>query len=188
MLANSLDFGGDDDLLPMMIKYTYDKTPYGDAEEKEKPVIIEFPEEEIKQNWITNWQPFDNVSALKASNRYCANCIAVKRRSLGIVPGLELTPRQIHYAARMEHNRWLTEKLLIGFRAPTPAERKQIKADQKYRALLKERLVHEDIQSYDELGFDDKNIDVRVYDKHISCAFPFMIKAYEELRSKSCQT
>jgi hypothetical protein len=185
MLANSLDFDRDDDLLPMMIKYTYDKTPY-DAEEEEQSVITEFPAEEIRRNWVGNWKSSDNVSALKASNRYCANCIDVKRRSLGIAPGIELTPQQIHYAARMEHSRWLTEKLLIGFRAPSPEERKKIKADKKYRALFKERLIHEDIKSYDALGFDDKNIDVRVYDKNISCAFPFMIKAYEESKgSKS---
>jgi hypothetical protein len=194
MFANSLDFGRDDDFLPMIIKYIYDKTPYGSAEKEEaekeekKLAIIEFSAEEIKRNWVTNWQPSDNVSALKASNRYCANCIALKRRSLGIVPGLELTPQQIYYTARMEHSRWLTEKLLIGFRTPTLAERKMIKADEKNRSLLKERFIHEDVRPYEELGLDDKDIDVRVYDKNISCAIPFMIKAYEELKGKSWQT
>jgi hypothetical protein len=166
-----------DNILPMMVKYTYDNT-------SDESVITEFPEEEIRRNWIENWRPSDNVSALKASNRYCANFIAVKQRSLGIKAGLELNPRQINLAARIEHNRWVTEKLLVGFRAPTVEEAAAIAADKK-REYYKARLIHEDLKAYDVLGNDDKNIDVKVYDINISRALPYMVKAYEEAARKA---
>jgi len=171
MLENCYDLAKADDLLPMMVKYTYDNTTT-DSYAKE------FPLDAIKQNWTQNWRPSDNVSALKASNRCCANFTHVKKRSLDIKSGEELNDQQIHYAALMEHNRWVMEKLLIGFRAPTEEEAEGIAADKK-REYYKYRLIHEDIKAYHALGSDDKNIDVRMYDINISKALPYMLKAYE---------
>jgi hypothetical protein len=159
-------------ILPMMIKYTYDNT-------SDESIVREFPEEIIRKNWIENWRSGDNVSALKASNRYCANFCKIKQRSLDIKPGVELTGEQINFAARMEHNRWVTEKLLLGFRAPTLEEAAGIAADKK-REYFKERFIHEDIKAYEVLGNDDKNIDVKIYDINISKALPYMIREYEK--------
>jgi hypothetical protein len=156
----------------MMIKYTYDNTS------NEKFVKV-FPEDEIRRNWIENWRAADIVSALKASCRYAANFIPVKQRSLGIKEGIELNVQQINLAARMEHNRWVVEKLLLGFRAPTPDEAAGITKEKK-REYFKTRFIHEDIKGYQELGEDDKNINVKIYDINISNALPFMIKAYEQ--------
>ena len=121
------------------------------------------------------------MSALKASNRYCANSIPVKQRSLGIKPGVELTERQIQLAALMEHNRLTAEKLLLDFRAPTAKELASISAEKK-RDYFKQRLIHEDIKAYAALGCDDKNIDVRVYDINICSAFPYMLEVYEGVK------
>jgi hypothetical protein len=170
MLQGSFDLERTDDLLPMMIKYTYDNT-------SDESIVREFPEEAIRKNWLENWRKTDNVSALKASNRYCANFSRIKHRSLDIASGVELNAEQINYAARMEHNRWVVEKLLLGFRAPTPEEAANIAADKK-REYFKERFIHEDIRAYDALGSDNKSIDVKIYDINISRALPFMLKEY----------
>ena len=170
MTANFYDLKQADDLLPMMIKYTYDNT----SEEK---IIRDFPEDVIRRNWIENWRKTDNLSALKASCRYAANFIPVKQRSLGIKEGVDLDNRQINLAALMEHNRWVTEKLLVGFRAPTPEEAVNITKEK--REFFKARFIHEDIKAYHELGEDDKNIDVKIYDINISHSLPYMVKAYK---------
>jgi hypothetical protein len=172
MVNNSCDLKQTDELLPMMIKYTYDKAG------KEQTTIKDFPEDEIQKNWIKGWGGAKNISALKASNRYCANAIRVKQRSLDIKEGVDLNSRQINLAARMEHNRWVIEKLLVGFRAPTPAEAACITKEN--RKDFKARFIHEDIKAYQELGEDEKDINVKVYDINISNSFPHMIKAYRE--------
>ncbi|GMO42379.1 MAG: hypothetical protein Pg6C_03860 [Treponemataceae bacterium] len=167
-------YGRADDLLPMMIKWAYDNT----SEEK---TVTEFPEADVRRNWAANWKETDNVSALKMSNRYCANYMGVKQRSLGIREGMELDAQQIRLAARMEHNRWVAEKLLMGFRAPSPAEAASIAAEKK-REYYKARLIHEDIKSYDALGEDGKQIDVKIYDINISRALPYMLGAYRRIK------
>jgi hypothetical protein len=77
----------------------------------------------------------------------------------------------------MEHNRWVMEKLLLGFRAPTAKEAARIGADKK-REYYKARLIHEDIKGYMELGEDDDSIDVKLYDINISRALPYMLRDY----------
>ena len=169
MIENSYDLKQADDLLPMMIKYTYDNT----TNEK---IIKDFNEDAIRRNWIENWRKTDNISALKASNRYGANIIPVKQRSLDIKEGVDLNPRQINLAARIEHNRWVTEKLLVGFRAPTPEEAARITKEK--REYFKAHFIHEDIKAYQELGKNEKDINVKVYDINISNSLPYMVKAY----------
>jgi hypothetical protein len=176
MFAGAYDVESADDLLSMMVKYTYDNT-------SDESAVREFSEEAVRKNWVENWRKTDNVSALKASNRYCAASITVKMRSLDIKAGEELTKEQIHYAARIEHQRWLTEKLIIGYRAPAPEEAEEIKADKQKRAYYKnERFVHTDIKPYDELEKDEKDIDVRIYDLNISRSLPFMLNEYERIK------
>jgi hypothetical protein len=176
MNKNSYNYKHTDELLPMMVKYTYDNTT-------DERVIKEFPEDVIRDNWINNWRDTDNISALKASNRYAANFIRVKQESLGIKEGVDLDTRQINLAARIEHNRWVTEKLLLGFRPPTPEEAANITREEK-RVYYKERFIHEDIKAYQELSKDEKGIDARTYDINISSALPHMIKAYREISEK----
>ncbi|GHV25636.1 hypothetical protein FACS189498_4010 [Spirochaetia bacterium] len=175
MLNGAYDAGEADDLLPMMINYTYNNTSDGSF-------VRDFPIEKIRKSWLFGWKPSDAVSALKSSSRYCANSIPVKQRSLGIRAGGELTERQIQLAALVEHNRWTAEKLLLGFRAPTAEEAAIMAADKTKRDYFKQRLVHQDISSYAGLGFDDKNIDVRDYDINICRAFPYMLEVYENMK------
>jgi hypothetical protein len=171
MLSDSYDLEQVDDLLPMMVKYVYDNTT-------DEQTILDFPKDVIWHNWITNWRKTDNISALKASNRYAANFIFVKQRSLGIKEGMEMDSQQINLAAQVEHNRWVIEKLLVGFRAPTPEEAEGIAKENK-RSYYKAHFIHEDIKAYQILGKDDKAISVKVYDVNISRALPYMLKGLQ---------
>ena len=176
MLYNCYDIKESDDLLPMMIKYTYDNTT-------EENTFRDFPVEKIRNNWRDNWQVGDNLSALKASCRYSANSIWVKQRSLDIKEGSVLNSAQINLAARIEHNRWVIEKLLLNFRAPTPEEAEEIANDKEKRKYYKARFIHPDIKAYQVLDMDAKGVDVKLYDINICNAIPFMIKAYREFNS-----
>ena len=177
MLENSYDLHQADDLLPMMVKFAYDYTTAATIKHGGQ-VTRDFPEGGIRSNWVSHWRPGDNVSALKASNRCAANFIKVKQRSLGIKAGVDLDPRQALLAAAMEHNRWVAEKLLMGFRAPTPEEAGAIAPNR--REFYKARFIHQDIKPYGDLGDNEKNLNVRAYDINISNALPWMIKAYGE--------
>jgi hypothetical protein len=169
MFENSYNPDEADEIMPMMIKYVYDNT----TEEK---TVEEFPIAEIRRNWIENWSGNANISALKASNRYAANFIKIKQRSLRLKSGVALNEQQTTLAAQMEHNRWVMEKLLVGFRAPTPEEAALIAGDREKREYYKARFVHEDIKGYHVLGEDHKAVDVKIYDINISKALPYMLK------------
>ncbi|MDR2259047.1 MAG: hypothetical protein LBE14_07865 [Treponema sp.] len=151
-------------------------------------IVRTYNKSEIEKNWNTNWKPKDNVSALKASNRYCADFTKVQKRSFAIEPGKDLKDIKtdtstgkgtIYYAARVEHNRWVAEKLILGFRAPTSEDAKKISSE-KRKDVYKERLIHNDIRDYEDLVKDDKGVDVREYDRNIVCALPFMLEEYEK--------
>lgn len=62
------------------------------------------------------------------SNLYSAYSIDTKLRSLGITDylNIRLNEEQIFIISQVEHNRWNIEKLLLGFRKPTPEEQKVI--------------------------------------------------------------
>jgi hypothetical protein len=175
MLDNCYDLEKADDLLPMMVKYVYDHTRTENKEKGEENIVLkEFPEEDIKKNWAKEWKKDDNISALKWSNRYNANTIYIKQRSLDIQPGKELTPEQINLLAPVEHNRWVIEKLLMGYRAPAPEEAGDITHGKKKE--YSKRLIHNDIRAYRYLSKDDKGICADQYDINISQALPFMLK------------
>ena len=174
MLDNCYNMDLADDLLPMMVKYAYDKTDY-----KKPAVIVDFPEDEVKENW-EKWDDDANISALKWSNRYNADTAYIKQRSFGFESGGKLSRNQIELLARVEHNRWVIEKLLMGYRATTKEEDRKIKKDKNKKTDLKNRWVHPDIRAYDDLLEDHKSINAREYDICISRSLPMMIKSYEK--------
>jgi len=181
MIDNCYEFTIEDRFLPMMIKHTYDRV-YNEENQNKKLTEWNFHDEKILEEAWNNWKKDDNVSALKASNRYSANSVRIKERSLDIEKGKALDKNQIHYAARMEHNRWIMEKLLIGFRAQQKNKNKKMS-----RQELKERFIHPDIVPYEKLEKDEKNQDVRLHDANICNAIPYMLEAIEILEEKKKQ-
>lgn len=96
------------------------------------------------------------------SNLYSAYSINLKLRSLGITnySNIQLSEEQITLIAKVEHNRWNMEKLLLGFRKPTSEEQIIIDSDKAKRKEYKDKyFVHTDIRPYDELSEESKNYD-----------------------------
>jgi hypothetical protein len=199
MLDHAYDIEKADSLLPKMVKYAYGHVE-GIKEEKEKCVYTrlqgepvekfeEITETEIENDW-KNWDTDANITALKFSNIHCANMVEIKSRSLNIKSGDTLSNEQINLLARIEHNRWNIEKLLLGYRACTDAERKEIEdsrasessAEKHDKSYFRKRYVHADIKPFDTLNKDDKGIQVNVYDVGISKALPVMLKKYEQIK------
>jgi hypothetical protein len=181
MFANAYDVDRAGDFIPMLINYTYNV-----ASADEERTLTEFDLDAAREAW-RRLEEQNTASALKASNRYCAASIPVKMRSIGLKPGVELTKEQIPDAARVEHSRWVAEKLLMGYRAPTTEDAKKITAE-KRKAEYKARLIHNDICSYNELVGDDSGRDVRLYDRNIVCAMPFMLRDYERITGRKAWT
>lgn len=122
-------------------------------------------EETLKKMW------FDTQYAFQQSNLYAANSIPTKLRSIEITGG-RLSQEQVETLSETEHNRWNTERLLVGFRAYPLAQRQTFKkiienGDADSRTKCKNDLdlkkktmfLHKDIAPYDELLQSSKEYD-----------------------------
>ena len=111
--------------------------------------------------------------AKKWSNLYCAYSISCKLATLRTMRGLEpddrsqdlqdLSAEEVEMLARVEHNRWNTEKLLMGFRKPKKAEDKY--ENPSYDRELqnnKELYVHYDIRPFEQLPPDVQQLDYEI--------------------------
>jgi hypothetical protein len=193
MLDDACDFRKSDDLLPKMAKYVYDQTGKNDGkdivfekeDEGEKTFFLSFDRQTLETNWDT-WKNKDgsnlkNITALKFSNIHNANMVKFKQRSLAIEPGQALDNDQINLLARIEHNRWNIEKLLMGYRACTPEETKAIEDKTHSKQYFRDKFIHNDIKPYQALTKDDNDIQANQYDTNISKALPYMLSEYERL-------
>lgn len=111
MLANSFDLDRRNTRRAQLVNHIYDyKGTYGTSPSAAPS------DHELQQAW-------DKLPvALQWSNFYCADSVDIKLRSLGFgtTPPMRLTKGQVELLAEVEHNRWNMEKLLLGFRKPTP--------------------------------------------------------------------
>ena len=63
-------------------------------------------------------------------------------------------------AARVEHNRWNVERLLMGYRPATTAERERANDDDEYNEMLKKKyFIHINIAPYGEIPEETKDND-----------------------------
>lgn len=108
------------------------------------------------------------------SNIYLADSLVFKLRSIGYdincgLP-LEMSEEEQNMMARVEHNRWNMEKLLIGYRALKEDERREW-SDDIMKEVKKTRFIHHDICPYDDLNLTDQQ-----NDKNIIEALPMVMK------------
>jgi len=89
---------------------------------------------------------------------------------------MDLTEDQIQLLAKVEHNRWVAETLLAGYRPPTDQERRDAIIDRRLKDMLKDKLVHLDLCAYDDLLEDMDGVDVKDFDKVIETCIPLMIQ------------
>ena len=177
MLENCYDLGKADDRIPMMVNYVYNRG-----------IPEKFPEKEM----VAMWRLLR--TALQWSNRYNANSVRYKMRSFNnLCLDMEhpLNDEQVELMAKVEHNRWNIEKLLMGYRATTPFEKEEIaKNPSKKNELKINRYAHNDICRYEDLQVDETGTNVRDYDRFISKSLPLIIRTDERLQKyaqKICQ-
>ena len=136
-------------------------------------VPIEMSQQEMEKQWAA-------VPSLakKYSSIFNAMTLTTKMRSLGHDEGdwntfWCLTETEIMQLARVEHNRWCVEELLLGYRPPTDEELRQ-----HTKRELKARMIHTDLCRYDSLKADDTGQNVQAYDIALSRAIPLIVNSY----------
>lgn len=137
-------------------------------------------ETEANQHW-------EGLSvALKWSNLYNAYNLRIKLAILRAARGLRqddisrdtwsISDDEAEMLARVEHNRWNVEKLLMGFRKPHREEDKYAPQNATFKKELKRnkgRFIHHDIRPYDKLD------EIKELDKEFSRYIPWIMKMTE---------
>ena len=108
-----------------------------------------------------------------------AMTIGCKIRSLGICDYdweqfYGISSKEVDLLAKVEHNRWSVEKLLMGFRPVTDLEQREVEADINYKEQLKKNNIHYDLRAYDDLRPDNTGRNVNTYDISLSMALPLI--------------
>lgn len=163
------------------VKYVYDYCYKYNIESSERGCITApsyFDDKEADAHWLQE---------SKAVKRYSSLCnamtLATKMRSLGHERKdgntfYAITTEEIALTAQVEHNRWCTEEMLLGFRPCTDDELADIEADISKKAQYKARLVHYDLLPYADLRADATGKNVDTYDLCLSASIPLI--AYEK--------
>jgi hypothetical protein len=87
-----------------------------------------------------------------------------------------LSEAEVEEMAKVEHNRWNVEKLLMGFRKPHLDEDKYETSDREAKGKLgknKNLYIHSDIRPFDKLGT------IRGLDFEFSRYIPWIMKMTE---------
>lgn len=121
---------------------------------KNNKIPEEYPQNEVTHKWR------NLIVSNQWSNIYNASTIPSKLRSVGlsylhIAKENQLSEDQINMLAEVEHNRWNTEKMILGYRAATEDEKRDIKSDvSSKKKEYKSRFIHYDIGPFDNLQSD----------------------------------
>lgn len=174
---------GYDVTLPLLkmakrVKYVYDYC-YANNVESDSGGCITAPSyidvEGVESGWL------QERKAIKRYSNLCnAMTLATKMRSLG--HGAEerhtffaVAQDEIVQTARVEHNRWCVEELLLGYRPCTDIEQAEIEGDISMKTVYKNVLVHYDLRAYDDLRSDVTGKNVNTYDLCLSASVPLIV-------------
>ena len=165
-----------------LINYLYETANYDNYKFKGVLALDAMSKESIMKEADAYWHKL-NV-ALKWSNLYNAYTIRTKIATLRAMRGLDLddttqdlwslSETEVEEMARVEHNRWNVEKLLMGYRKPHKDEDKYVYSE--FASDLKknkERFIHHDIRSFDNLG------SIKELDFEYSRYIPWIMKMTE---------
>ncbi len=117
--------------------------------------VVTYDNDEQEREWAAcrvfdRWSSFYNVAA-------------VSTKMSGIGGFANLNDENIEVMARVEHNRWNAEKLLMGFRPTTADEHAGVlKLGKAEKKRLKNAFVHDDIRPFDDLDQATADIDRRL--------------------------
>lgn len=164
-----------------LINYLYETAHYEEYKFQSLSDLDAIPADQIWKEADSYWRKLS--VALKWSNLYNAYTISIKLDTLRAMRGLEqddisndmqpLTEDEMEVMARVEHNRWNVEKLLMGYRKPKREEDKYAEENEPFKGELKQnknRFIHHDIRPYDQLE------GVEELDKEFSRYIPWMLK------------
>ena len=167
-----------------LINYLYETADYANHRFTDTVVLSTLSDEVIMEEANELWKKL--TVAKKWSNLYCAYHIQYKTASLRTMRGLKpddtshdqcpLTEEEIQQLARVEHNRWNVEELLMGFRKPRPEEDKYNYDGEIAKALKgnKNIFIHHDIRPFDDLD------EIQKMDFEIVKYIPWLLKMTEE--------
>ncbi len=141
------------------------------------------PEDKLWAEADKEWRKLSVAN--KWSNLYNAYTMQIKLASLRAMRGrphddrsLDTSPledNETETMARIEHNRWNVEKLLMGFRKPRSNEDKYAHSDYADELANNKLLfIHHDIRPFDELD------DIQELDKELSRYIPWIMKMTEK--------
>lgn len=166
-----------------LINYLYATANYETRKFKGIAALNAMTKEELKLQANEKWKEL--TVALKWSNLYNAYAMRTKLMTLRAMRGLELddlshdydtlTEEEVEEMARVEHNRWNVEKLLMGFRKARPDEDKYIHGEDY--AENKKLYIHHDIRPFDELDV------IQELDREFSRYLPWIIQISEQYKS-----
>lgn len=174
MIDNSFDLQEQDATIAKIMNYVYDY--YFDK--GVVPMLV--PD---KSELETSWR--SKSISIQWSNIYLADSLTFKLRSIGYdihcgLP-LEMSQGDKDRMARVEHNRWNIEKLLIGYRALREEELKW--SNKEMKDAKKTRFIHHDIRPYEDLPSAEQQ-----NDKNIIEALPMVIRYMKEHDLLHCHT
>lgn len=146
-------------------------------------------EMDFKWNSIT---PDKGKSAIsqKWSNIYNGMTIPAKVRSF-----FHRETFDSDLAAQVEHVRWNTEQLILGFRTPSAAERSQYRqladsgdkdALNAYEKALRRNMVHPHIVSYEKLSANTRQYDIGIT-RHLYAMNDAINRFHEQKSTKQCK-
>lgn len=167
-----------------LINYLYNTADYGTYKFKSQLVLDSIPTSMIWEEADRQWLGL--TEALKWSNLYSSYTIRTKLATLRAMRKLKLTDRthdtdalseeEVEELAKVEHNRWNVEKLLMGYRRPRKEEDcfEAIETEQaKKLAQNKKLFIHHDIRPYEDLDA------VKELDCEFARYIPWIIKMTE---------
>lgn len=166
-----------------LINYLYCTANYDSYKFKGILALDAMPSESIWKEANEEWKKL--TVALKWSNLYSAYAIRTKLITLRAMRGLGaddpshdyqlLSDDEVKYMAKVEHNRWNVEKLLMGFRKAHDKEDKY--THQEYAGDLsknKKLFIHHDIRPFEELDIIDE------LDREFSRYIPWIMRMTED--------
>lgn len=179
MLADCIDLDMEMEEYAKRVNYVYDQCYKKEPERQLSP-----GQEKLDEVW--NELKRCKKIVKQWSNMYHANSIPTKLRSLGykkegkagLYPSVRsLVDGKVELLAKVEHNRWNVEELLLGYRPVTKEEQEEIEQNYDVKKVKRDNeFVHYDIREYDDLRNHIEDNDII-----ISKCIPFIIKVEEEI-------
>ncbi len=163
-----------------LLNYLYETADYSTSHFTSLQALEAMPADTIWADAENYWREL--TMAKKWSNLYCAYSISCKMATLRAVRGLEpddrsqdllpLQGQEVEMMARVEHNRWNVEKLLMGFRKPRRAEDCYEHAQFGQELQHDKNLyIHADIRPFDTLTPNAQQLD-----REISQYIPWLLR------------